>query len=118
MTRSLLLKVIIMKEFRMYPTDTMIKEKFDRLFIKGPIPYPWCKAASNLGGKALHVGMILWMTSGMTKSDTFKLQLKFFRDWGISKTTLYKSLEKLESKGLIKLLKSRGKTHTVTIIER
>lgn len=96
----------------------MLSTKHDCLFLKGPIPYPWIRSASKLGGKSLHVGVLLWMISGMQKNKTFKLQLKFFRDCKISRTTLYSSLRNLESIGLIIVHKSTGKTSSVTIIPK
>ena len=104
-----------MEEYRIYPTATMLSTKYDCLFLKGPVPYPWIRSASKIGGKTLHVGVLLWMISGMQKNKTFKLQLKFFEDCGISRTTLYSSLHKLQEENLIQLLKTRGKTHTVKI---
>lgn len=57
------------------------------------------------------------MTSGMVKDKQFKLQLKFFRDRGISRTTLYKNLKLLEKCNFIQVKKRSGKTHIITILE-
>ena len=35
-------------------------------FLKGPIPWPWLMRAIALPGKALAVGLMLWLQSGIT----------------------------------------------------
>ena len=105
-----------MEEYRIYPISEDIKLKRSRLFVKGPLPYLWLQKASRLNGKCLHVGIILWLISGMVKSNKFKLQNKFFKDFKISRTSVYCSLKKLETEGLISINKRSGKTHIIEII--
>src|SRR4051794_29537225 len=39
-------------------------------FLKGPIPWPWVQRAMTLPGKALAVGMMLWLQCGLTGRRT------------------------------------------------
>lgn len=48
-----------MNKYRIYPNEEFIAKKYNKLFVKGAIPYPWLRGVSLLGGKTLHVGIIL-----------------------------------------------------------
>ena len=39
-------------------------------FLKGPVPWPWLMQAMALPGKALAVGLMLWLEHGMTGRKT------------------------------------------------
>jgi len=45
-------------------------------FIKGPLPMHWVRAAAQLPGKTLHVGLYLWYLAGLTKSTTVVLSAR------------------------------------------
>ena len=40
------------------------QKREETLFIRGPLPLPWFARASQLSGKALHVGVLVWFRSG------------------------------------------------------
>ena len=40
-----------------------------RGFLRGPIPWTWLLAASRLGGKVLHVGIVLWFLVGVRDGE-------------------------------------------------
>src|SRR5262249_22725018 len=39
-------------------------------FLKGPVPWPWLRRAMALPGKALAVGLMLWLQGGITGRRT------------------------------------------------
>ncbi len=104
-----------MIEIQIYPP---IKEEYrSKLFVKGPISYLWLKEVSLLQGKVIHVAIVLCFLKGVTKSNTFKLQPKRFKEFGVSKTSYLSALKKLEQAKLISITKKPGNTHIVTILE-
>ena len=42
-------------------------------FLKGPVPFSWLAKAARCGGRALHVGIILWYRAGLERSPTIRI---------------------------------------------
>jgi len=96
--------------------NTTSKENSDILYIKGPIPLKWILAASKLPGKSLEISMVLWFLKGVTRKHTVKLSGKLIRSFGVSRSTLYRGLAKMENAGLISVQRQIGRSPMVTIL--
>jgi hypothetical protein len=93
------------------------RHKEGQRFLKGPIPMDWIIIASNLTGKALHVGIALWHLGGMKNTGEVKLSGKLRRKMGIQRTTGYNALDELENAQLVSVKRHRGRNPIVTILE-
>jgi hypothetical protein len=86
-------------------------------FLKGPIPWGWLAAACSLPGKALHVGIALWLWAGIEKSSQVRLGTSRLAQVGASRHSAYRALNALESAGLVTVARRKGKSPLVTILE-
>lgn len=87
-------------------------------FLKGPIPWAWIAHATLLPGRALAVGLVIWLWSGMRRSHTVRLSASHvFPAIGISRYAVYRALHQLEQAHLISLRRRRGHPPIVTILE-
>ena len=77
-------------------------------FIAGPVDVSWVVQASQLGVKALLVGLALWHIRGLRRADTFIVSNIMVQDWGILPDAKRRALRKLEVAGLIRV-EQRGK---------
>jgi DNA-binding transcriptional ArsR family regulator len=77
-------------------------------FIAGPVDVSWVCQASQLGVKALLVGLALWHLKGLRRSNSFELSNLMVREWGIQPDAKARALRKLEKAGLV-ILERRGK---------
>jgi len=93
------------------------KHKEGQRFLKGPVPWDWIIIASNLPGKALHVGIALWHLAGMKNTGEVKLSGKLQRKMGIQRTTGYNALDALEKAELVSVKRHKGRHPIVTILE-
>jgi DNA-binding MarR family transcriptional regulator len=85
-------------------------------FLKGPVPWPWLEEASHLPGKALQVGLCLWRLAGSTNSMTIKLSNTEVAALGVKRDAKSRALKHLETAGLVKVERHRGKFPRVTIV--
>lgn len=86
-------------------------------FLKGPIPWDWLTKAVSIRGKALAVSLVLWREVGCQKSNTVKLKPSALKAFGVSRTTAYVALTRLEQAGLISVERHRGRAPRVTILD-
>jgi hypothetical protein len=70
-------------------------------FLKGPLPWPWLLRAMQLPGKTVAVALMLWKESGCQRARTFQFVPGRAAVEGISRWTIHRSLQRLESVGLI-----------------
>lgn len=87
------------------------------LFLKGPIDWPWIERCARLPGKALHVGMVIRLLSGMKRSKTVRLAPKFLRGVGVKRHAAYRALRGLECAELVAVKRRRGAAPLVTVVE-
>ena len=84
-------------------------ERCQRLFLKGPIPMAWLRAAKQAGSPAFAVGVTLWFQSGLRKG---KKEFRVTNDWlgllGLSGRTVRRGLLQLERAGLVQRLGRAG----------
>jgi DNA-binding transcriptional ArsR family regulator len=71
---------------------------------------------SSLPGKSLEISMVLWFLKGVTRKHTVKLSGKLIRSFGVSRSTLYRGLAKMEDAGLISVQRQKGRSPMVTIL--
>ncbi len=96
-------------------TQTVAKIRRGR-FLKGPIPWEWLVQASNLPGKAVIVGLTLWLRSGMQRSLTVKLPHVHLRELGVSRHATYSGVAALRTAGLVTVTQLPGRSPIVTIL--
>ena len=81
------------------------------------IPLPWIQQASRLPGKSLHVGIVLWYLSGVSKSLTVKLTRSWLRRFGLHPETGRRGLQTLEIANLVVVLRNGRKNPIVTLVK-
>ena len=86
-------------------------------FLKGPVPWDWIAEASNLPGKALHVGLALWRLSGVLKSPTVRLGNSEVQALGVNRSAKSRALLALKSAGLIRISQKIGRLPEVTLLD-
>lgn len=100
------------------PRQHMIqKPKQLEPFLRGPIPIRWIQLATQCGSSALVVGIILWFQRGLCKKDRVPLNLSKLAPYGLSRGTAGKALTRLETHGLVKVERSKGRKQFVHILK-
>lgn len=85
-------------------------------FLKGPIAWKWLSQAATGKGKDLHVALLIQHQSALEKgSKEVQLHSRWLRDLKVNRHSLYRSLRRLESKGLIKTIPRVGKRSKILI---
>ncbi len=92
-------------------------EPATRYFIKGPIPLLWLQHAAAIPGKTLHVALGLWFVGGLCRSKTFSFKRGVATGLSVSPDAMYDALTKLEGAGLISVVRHRGRSPVVTILD-
>ncbi len=85
------------------------------LFLRGPIPLVWLATASELRGKALAVGLVIWFVRGLTAKSSMTIKSSAWAKFNLSRFTIYRGLKELESAGLVTVERRRGRCPVVTI---
>jgi len=86
-------------------------------FLKGPVPWPWLLRAMRLPGKALAVGLMLWLQRGMSGRRTVLFCLARAAADGIPTTTARRAIRELEWAGLVSIKRKPGRGLEVTILD-
>jgi hypothetical protein len=85
-------------------------------FIRGPIPIPWVQFAAKISPAAAYLGIVAWHVARLRKgkvSFTSSLSLKY----GVHPKTARRLLRSLESAGLVRVERARGKAPKVSIVD-
>jgi hypothetical protein len=85
-------------------------------FLKGPIPWDWLEIAARLPGKALHVGLALWLEAGMSCCLTVKVGVSRV-GFGVNEQAARRGLRVLEKAGLIEIHRRPGQLLEVRLRE-
>jgi DNA-binding transcriptional ArsR family regulator len=85
-------------------------------FIAGPVDVKWVCQASQLGVKALLVGLALWHLKGLRKTDTFIVSNLMVQEWDIQPDAKSRALRALEKAGLIRIERRGKRSPQVTIV--
>ncbi len=103
------LKIPIRAQQKSFRSDT--KEGYVRT-----INLRWMFRACALPGKALHVGIVLWYFSGLTKSLTVKLTRSRLKPFNIHRETGRRALRILEEAKLVGVERRGHNSPVVTIL--
>ena len=97
------------------PQLSVPRHRGGELFVRGPIPWAWLTAAARLPGRALHVGIVLWLESGLRTSAVVALSQQRLRDLGVDRYAGYRGLSKLEQADLVDVQRHPGRLSVVTL---
>src|SRR5262245_36290625 len=86
-------------------------------FLKGSVPWAWLARALLLPGKALAVGLSLWLQRGMAGRATVLFCQTRAADEGIPITTARRAIRQLERAGLVTIRRKPGRGLEVTILD-
>jgi hypothetical protein len=86
-------------------------------FLKGPVPWSWLKRAMTLPGKALAVGLMLWLQRGMARRRTIPFCLAHAAANGIPEATARRAIQNLEKARLVTIRRKPGRGLEVTILD-
>ena len=115
-------KVVLFEKYKSSPrvaeskTAGLSQYPTFKRFIRGPISFAWITKASKISPSALSVGVVLWYWYGLTGSLTVRLTTKRLREFGISRTTAYWAVAKLEKAGLVSVDRKYGRAPLVRIL--
>jgi hypothetical protein len=87
-------------------------------FIAGPLDVSWVCQASQLGVKALLVGLALWHLKGLRRSNSFTISNLMVEEWKIRPDAKRRALRKLEKAGLITVERQGKRSPRVTLVVR
>ena len=85
-------------------------------FLRGPIPLPWLSSAARLPGKALHVGLAIWLEAGFRNTAVVPLSNVAGQHFGLDRNAKYRGLRSLEQAGLIMAERRPGRSPIITIV--
>jgi hypothetical protein len=85
-------------------------------FLKRPIPLSWVTRAMQLPGKAWHVGTVLWLWAGITRSNTVILTRTRLRQCDLHPETARQGLSRLEQAGLVRVERQGKRSPRVTLL--
>ncbi len=86
------------------------------LFLRGPIPLDWLGRAARLPGKALNVALAISWLFGMAKNAPVKLTKKALALLNVSRDAATDGVTRLEDAGLIRVTRSPGRCHVVSVL--
>jgi hypothetical protein len=104
------------------PAPTVKKKRLSRprradRFLKGPVPWSWLTRAMAIPGKALAVGLMLWLQRGMTGRRKVLFCLARAEAYGIPTTTARRAIRGLERASLVAVCRKPGRGLEVTILD-
>jgi hypothetical protein len=85
-------------------------------FLRGPIPLRWLQCASQLPGKALHVGLVLWYLAGLSGALTVTLTRTKLQQFGVHHETGRRALLALEHAKLVQVERHGKRSPRVTLL--
>jgi len=86
-------------------------------FLKGPIPGRWLQRAASLRGRALHVGLAVWLAAAMKRSNRAKLTRRHLARFAVPYDAGRRGLITLERAGLVYAERHTGRCPLVTLLE-
>lgn len=102
---------------RVLPSPVIVRASLRGRFLKGPIHWDWIASAAALPGRALHVGMALWLEAGLRQSLTVKVCHARLREMGVDRYAARRALRELERKGLLSVVERRaGRSPVVRLV--
>lgn len=113
----------LVEEIRFEPDEELCNEsesgpQLPEKFFTGPIRLSWLQRASQLGGKALNLGIALLFEARVSKRMNIKARPSLLRSFGVERHAGYRALKSLEIAGLVKVVtRRRGTAAEVTLIK-
>jgi hypothetical protein len=86
-------------------------------FLRGPVPWEWLRRAGALPGKALAVGLLLWLQAGCSKGRMVRFSMTRAVELGCHPDTVRRGLRQLESACLISVERPAGRCLEVTLLD-
>jgi hypothetical protein len=87
-------------------------------FVRGPVPWVWIVAAARLQGKALHLGMAIWLRVGLTDALTVSISLTAIaNELGFDRSTASRALSALARARLVSVEQAPGRNCSVSVLE-
>jgi hypothetical protein len=87
-----------------------------RQFLRGPVPMAWLESAARLPGKALAVAVLIRFRDGFAPGQPVRLSRLLLERFAINRKAVYRALGGLESLGLIRLTRDRGKSPLIEVV--
>lgn len=87
----------------------------DRFIQLGQVPLDWLEEASQLPGKALAVGLVIWALAIAVKNKTVMVAPSSVRGFAVDAAAKSRALSALAKAGLISLDRRKGKFPLVTL---
>ena len=87
-------------------------------FLCGPIPWRWIMEAARLPGRALHVGLAIWLYARIRRTGEVRLSVApLYAELGVSRTAAGRALRHLEQARLIAVVRHVGRKPIVTLLD-
>jgi hypothetical protein len=86
-------------------------------FLRGPVPWKWIQQAGALPGKALAVGLLLWLQAGCSKGRVVRFSMTRAAELGCHPDTVRRGIHALESAGLVRVERPAGRCLLVTLLD-
>ena len=80
------------------------------------VDYEWARKAANLPGACLTVAIVVRFLASTQRTETVALSMSRCRRWGVQRHAVYRALDRLETAGLVSVVRARGKAARVTIL--
>jgi len=95
-----------------------LKAQIKGKFLKGPIPWLLIQRAtlSESRTQALPTYLVIWFLAQMNGSPRVKFQHCRMKELGISRRATYRAIKQLEKNGLITVLRHKGQSPIVTLL--
>ena len=87
-------------------------------FVRGPIPVEWIARANAVSPTAAIVGVALWFKAGCESKYRIRAGLSLWSRFRLSRFQANRGLTALESVGLIRVERHRGRNPVVTILRK
>ena len=84
-------------------------------FLKGPVPWGWVEAAVGLPGRALAVGLAVWMEAGCRNRRAVAVSLSRLARLGMTEKAARRAVQALERAGLVTVDRAPGRGLVVTL---
>ena len=87
-------------------------------YFRGPVSWLWLRSAYGIQPSCLLIALGLWHWRTLTKSTTFKLNMKRLAEFsGLSYRTVQRMVKIMVESGMVGVERRAGQSHTFTINE-
>jgi hypothetical protein len=87
-------------------------------YLRGPLPLDWLETALVLPGQAINVGLAIWFTAGVRKSQRdLSVSNELVAQFGVTRWSKYRALAQLKRAGLIAIKQTGKSAPRVTLLK-